>query len=242
MVKGSRFGSISGVKRTAAIAALGFGISAAAAEPSMPRYDHILVIIAENQSYGPMMAGKTAPNLKRLADTYGIATNFFAEVHPSEGNYVAIVGGSTFGIHDDDAFYCHAGSTERYCEKSGATGYPDHTIRSRSLVDQLEEHGLTWKGYFQDIPEPGSLAIRVPDPAATPKGRIPALYAAKHNGFISFARVQADPARAAKIVGFDQLDRDLAAGTVPNYAHIVPNQCDDMHGVEGSDVPEDCTK
>ena len=216
--------------------------AAAAAEPAMPHYDHILLIIAENQSYGPMMSGEATPNLKRLAETYGVASNFFGEVHPSEGNYVAILGGSTFGIHDDDAFYCRAGSTERWCDKSGTAGYPDHTVRARSLVDQLEENHLSWKGYFEDIPAPGSLAIRDPDPDALPPGKIPALYAAKHNGFISFERVQKDPARAAKIVGFDQLEHDLAAGTVPNYAHIVPNQCNDMHGIEGPTVPADCTK
>jgi phospholipase C len=211
------------------------------AEPAPPRYEHIVVIVGENQSYAPMMDGKATPNLKRLAETYGVASNFFAEVHPSEGNYVAMVGGSTFGINDDDAIYCHPGSTERFCDKSGKPGYADHTIRGRSIVDQLEERGLTWKGYFQDLPEPGSLAVRVPDPEHLKPGEYPR-YAAKHNGFVNFARVQADPARAAKIVGYDQLDRDLAAGTLPNYAQIVPNLCDDMHGVDGPDVPEDCTK
>jgi hypothetical protein len=219
-----------------------FLAAGAVAAEAVPHYDHILVIIAENQSYAPMMSGAATPNLKRLADTYGVAANFFAEVHPSEGNYIAIVGGSTFGIHDDDAFYCHAGSTERYCDRAGTPNYPDHTIKERSLVDQLEEHRLSWKGYFQDLPEPGSLAIRDPDPKALKPGQIPALYAAKHNGFISFAHVQQDPDRARKIVGFDQLDRDLESGDVPAYAHIVPHQCDDMHGVEGPNVPDDCTR
>ena len=29
---------------------------------------------------------------------------------------------------------------------------------------------------------------------------------------------------------------------MPAYAQIVPNLCDDMHGVEGSEVPPDCQK
>jgi len=69
------------------------------------------------------------------------------------------------------------------------------------------------------------------------------LYAAKHNGFVSFRDVQQDPARAKKIVGFDTLYRDLDRGQLPNYAHIVPNQCDDMHGRDAAaEVPEDCRK
>src|SRR5579859_5423806 len=149
--------------------------AAEAVDAGIPRYDHILVIIGENQSYAPMMSGESTPNLKRLAETYGVASQFYAEVHPSEGNYVAMLGGSTFGIHDDDAFTCRAGSTDRFCGGAAAPDYPDHTVRARSLVDQLEEHHLSWKGYFQDIPAPGSLAIRAPDPAALRPGELPAL-------------------------------------------------------------------
>ena len=217
-------------------------VAAAAPDEGVPHYDHILVIIAENQSYRPMMSGETTPNLKRLAETYGVASNFFAEVHPSEGNYVAMLGGSNFGIHDDDAFYCRKGSTDRYCGNAAEPDYPDHTIRARSLVDQLDAHHLSWKGYFQDIPKLGSTAVRAPDPAALKPDEIPAIYAVKHNGFMNFARVQKDPRRAGKIVGFDQLARDLASGHVPAFAHIVPNQCDDMHGIEAPSAPEDCQK
>ena len=39
-----------------------------------------------------------APNLNRLAAQYGSATRFYAESHPSEPNYVAMLGGDTFGI------------------------------------------------------------------------------------------------------------------------------------------------
>ena len=215
---------------------------ASLAETPMPRYDHIVVIIAENQSYNRMMVGTATPNLQHLAKTYNLATNFFAEVHPSEGNYVAILGGSTFGIHEDDAYYCKPGSSQRYCDKSDRADYADHTIPGRSLVDQLEEHHLSWKGYFEDIPAPGTDEVRWPDPAAPPPGSPGGLYVVKHNGFMNFARVQADPARKTKIVGFDQLKRDLADGSLPNYAHVVPNQCDNMHGIDGVNVPPDCVK
>ncbi len=63
------------------------------------------------------------------------------------------------------------------------------------------------------------------------------LYAVKHNGFMFYKTVQDDPQRAQKIVGFDVLTRDAANGTLPNYAHIVPNQCNDMHGLVGANVP-----
>ena len=58
---------------------------------------------------------------------------------------------------------------------------------------------------------------------------------------MNFSSVQSDPRRASKIVGFDQLDRDLASGHLPNFALIVPNQCNEMHGLVGPKVPPACS-
>lgn len=210
----------------------------------MPRYAHILVIVAENKGYDLIIGPDTAaPNINRLARHYGLASQFFAEVHPSEGNYIAMLGGDTFGIHDDDAFYCKPGMRDTWCSKSQRADYVDHTLSARSLMDQLQARGLTWKAYMESLPEPGSLAVRWPT-ADKPVAGVPAqLYAVKHNGFLNFRTVQQDPARATKIVGFSVLYRDLASGEVPNFAHIVPNQCNDMHGRDaGPDVPANCRK
>lgn len=211
---------------------------------AVPRYSHVFVIIAENKGYELIIGPRTqAPNLNRLAQTYGQASQFFAEVHPSEGNYVAMLGGDTFGIHDDDAIYCKPKTKDSWCPKSRRPDYVSHTLTARSLMDQLEDRGLTWKGYMESLPEPGSLAARWPTAAAPVTGVPEQVYAAKHNGFVNFVNVQQDPERATKIVDFRALEQDLASGRLPNYAHIVPNQCNDMHGRDaGPDVPADCTK
>ena len=217
---------------------------AAAPIADVPRYAHIFVIIAENKNYAQIIGpASRAPHINRLAHQYGLASRFYAEVHPSEGNYVAMLGGDTFGIHDDDAFYCKAGLRDPFCPSASQPDYPDHTVTARSLMDQLAEHGLSWKAYLESLPEPGSLAVRWPTADQPVAGVAPEIYAVKHNGFLSFLPVQQDPQRAAKIVDFEQLHRDLAAGNMPNYAHIVPNQCNDMHG-RGSDpnTPADCLK
>ena len=101
--------------------------------PPMPRYDHIFVIIDENKGFDQLMQHPDwAPNIQRLANEYGLATQFYGEVHSSEGNYVAMVGGDTFGIHDDDAFYCKPGPRSEFCQRSDWPGYVDHTIFARS--------------------------------------------------------------------------------------------------------------
>ena len=223
-------------------------VKAAAAKPAestgMPRYAHVFVIVAENKGHELVIGpGTSAPNINRLAQQYGLASQFFAEVHPSEGNYIAMLAGDTLGIHDDDAYYCKPGTQDTWCTKSHRSDYVDHTFTARSLVDQLQSRGLTWKAYMESLPEPGSLAVRWPTKEQPVAGLPTQLYAAKHNGFMNFRAVQQDPARRSKIVDFDALYRDLASGDMPNYAHIVPNQCNDMHGRdEGPDVPPDCQK
>jgi hypothetical protein len=206
----------------------------------LPRYDHVFVIVEENKDYDQVLDPAAAPNIAGLAKLYGDATRFYGEVHPSEANYVAILGGDTFGIHDDDAYYCKAGSTRPQCDGAMAAGYADHTVRSRHLGDQLLARGLSWKGYYESLPEPGSPAVVAGDPTYDNGTRKTALYASKHSGFMNFADVQDDPRRPERIVGFEQLDRDLAAGTLPTFALIVPNQCNEMHGLSGDGVPADC--
>jgi phospholipase C len=134
-----------------------------------------------------------------------------------------------------------------HCEKSSRPGYVDHTLDSANLAEQLQSAGLTWKGYYESIPAAGSLAVVGGDAAAGPGGQQWELYASKHSGFMNYRSVQRDPRRAVHIVGFDALDRDLASGTMPAFALIVPNQCNDMHGLDPADytgvaanVPEDC--
>jgi hypothetical protein len=182
---------------------------------AFPKYDHIFVIIEENHAYDQIIGKPYAPTINKLAQTYGLATNYYGVVHPSEANYVALLGGSTFGIHDDAP----------YNAKPIALGIGvNHTITKTSLLDQLEAKGLTWKGYFEDIPSPGYKGTAYPTPTE-------ALYASKHNGFINFKKVQDNPQELAKLVGFNQLTADLQSGNVPNYSHIIPNQCNEMHGL-----------
>jgi phospholipase C len=215
-----------------------FAANALAGEEAMPRYQHIFVIIEENHTFDEVIGNRDAPMINRLAKDYGLASNFFGEVHPSEGNYVALLGGDSFGIHDDDAYWCKpAAPKDSACPHADTSDYVPHTITAKSLLDQLNEHGLVWKGYFQDIPTAGFLLEK--SVANIVQQKPAGLYAAKHNGFMNFKSVQSDRAIAEKIVNLDQLAKDLAADQAPAFAEIIPNQCDDMHGM-GEGASGDC--
>jgi phosphatidylinositol-3-phosphatase len=226
----------------AIVAALivGAGPRRTAADESVPRYAHVVVIVEENKDYTQIVNPAFAPNIASLAAQYGDATEFFGEVHPSEANYVALLGGDTFGIHDDDAFYCIPGSSDPFCPWARTPGYVEHSVKAAHLGQQLVAAGLTWKGYYESLPAPGSPAVISGDPAFGAGAGLAALYASKHSGFMNFADVQHDPKRAERIVDFRQLDADLAANRVPNFALVVPNQCNEMHGLHGAGVPVDC--
>jgi phosphatidylinositol-3-phosphatase len=202
----------------------------------MPRYEHIFVIVAENKGFDQIVGSPDAPRLNAFAKEYGLATRFYGEVHPSEGNYVAMLGGSTFGIHDDDAWYCDSMTMKLHCKHSVMPEYASHSITARSLMDQIEAAKLTWKGYFEDIPAAGSLEIESEGKGDLPSG----LYAAKHNAFINFERVREDPELAKKVVPLGQLAADLAADAAPNYAQVILNQCNDMHGLWEPGPVKDC--
>lgn len=207
----------------------------------VPRYAHIFVIIEENKNYEQILDPAAAPNIAGLAAKYGDAARFYSEVHPSEANYVALLGGDTFGIHDDDGFFCHPGQVDLACPGALVPGYADHDVRAPHLGDQLEARGLTWKGYYESLPAPGSLAVTASDPALDKGTGKAALYASKHSGFMNFDDVQHDPGRADHIVSFHALDADIASGRLPNFALVVPNQCNEMHGLGGPGLPPDCS-
>jgi phosphatidylinositol-3-phosphatase len=122
----------------------------------------------------------------------------------------------------------------------------------KTIGDQLVAKGKSWKSYQESLPVSGADRVNTSDgfftnttdftqllPAMTPpltQGNVVALYAAKHNPFVYFRSVQAgtDPRNSLKnSVGFDGpngLYADLAAGEVPSFSFIAPNQCNDQHG------------
>jgi hypothetical protein len=64
-------------------------------------YEHVIWIVFENQDYGSVIGSSDAPYTNLIAAECGLATNFFAEAHPSLPNYIAMTSGSTQGITDD---------------------------------------------------------------------------------------------------------------------------------------------
>jgi hypothetical protein len=185
--------------------------SATSAASAFPQYNHVFLLIDENHGANTILGNPAAPEINALANDYGLATSYTGVADPSEPNYVAMLGGSAFGINSDDPYF-----------------FPGHTVSAPNLMSQMEQAGLSWKGYFQDMPYAGYRGYCYP---AKCNG-IPdsdTEYVAKHNGIVNFANMQT-PAEFAKQEPLQQLSTDLASGNVPNLSYIVPDECHDMHG------------
>jgi hypothetical protein len=94
---------------------------------------HVAVILMENEEYGDIIGSGSAPFITGLARRYALAAGMYAIGHPSLPNYLALTGGSTFGITSD-------------CT--------DCAVRATSLADQLDAKGISWKAYMEQLPHP----------------------------------------------------------------------------------------
>jgi len=72
---------------------------------SIPRLDHVFVVVMENHGYQQIIDNPNEPYLNSLiaSGKVNLATNYFAIGHPSLTNYLEIVGGSNFGVRSDNA-------------------------------------------------------------------------------------------------------------------------------------------
>jgi phospholipase C len=185
--------------------------------------NRIFVVYMENQGFDDVIGHDDAngnpdtPYITSIALKYGLDTLYFGVTHPSLPNYLALIGGYTNNISDDNNS-CYAPSPGPGC----------HSIPYINLVDQLESKHISWAAYEQSMPTPGYLGSRYPTSG-------PVLYAQKHNPFVYYTDIATNPSRRDKVLPLDnnatQLHAALAnAATAPRFVFIAPDQCHDMHG------------
>ncbi len=90
-------------------------------------------------------------------------------------------------------------------------------LNQPNLADRIEASGRTWKDYQEDMPSPCFVGSSGD-------------YQQKHNPFMYFDDIRLDAARCSQsVVPLTQLDADLAANRLPNFAFIMPNMCNSAH-------------
>jgi phospholipase C len=135
-------------------------LTGTAAAPAAPKHQskvhhlqHVFVIMMENTGIEALLGNPNAPWINQAVQTYGVAGNYYGVTHPSQPNYIAATAGTRAGVPDDN----------------------DVTVDLPNIVDQLESHHKSWKGYMQGY----SLCATKFDHACGNQ-----LYERKHNPFI----------------------------------------------------------
>ena len=66
-----------------------------------PQSSHIVLVMEENQSYATVVGNTTDwPNLNNLIGNGALATNYYADSHPSIGNYFMLTAGELLTTDD----------------------------------------------------------------------------------------------------------------------------------------------
>jgi hypothetical protein len=86
----------------------------------VPHLDHVFVIMMENHGYNQIIGNPSAPFMNQYAKRVNLATNYFAVAHPSLTNYLEVVGGSNFGVLNDNSPDWHNAT----CKTNLALGTP----------------------------------------------------------------------------------------------------------------------
>ena len=94
---------------------------------------HVFLVVEENHSYSTVIGSSSMPYLNSLAGQFGLATNYYANVHPSIGNYFMLTTGQL--VNTDDSF-------------SGP-------VDVDNLVRELLAAGKSWKSYAESLPAIG---------------------------------------------------------------------------------------
>ncbi|HVU93422.1 MAG TPA: alkaline phosphatase family protein, partial [Jatrophihabitans sp.] len=106
----------------------------ASATASVPRPDHVVIVVEENKAAPEIVGNPDAPFITSLAAGGANFTSSYAITHPSQPNYIALFSGSPQGVTDDSC---------------------PHSFAAPSLGDELIAAGRTFTGYSESLPSAG---------------------------------------------------------------------------------------
>ncbi len=107
-----------------------------AATTAAAPFGHVVIVVEENTNYANVVGSSQGPYLNGLITQYGSATQYYANTHPSIGNYMMLTTGQV--LTNDDS------QTPR--------SFP---VSADNVVRELVAAGKTWKSYAEDLPSVG---------------------------------------------------------------------------------------
>jgi phosphatidylinositol-3-phosphatase len=111
--------------------------------PSLPIYDHTVIVVQGNNDYDQVIGSGAAPYINRLAAEGAILTRMSGEEHNSQGNYFWLFSENNQNVGFTDVV-------------------PIGKFGRSNLGAALIATGLTFKGYAPSLPAIGSDVNKLP--------------------------------------------------------------------------------
>ncbi len=155
----------------------------------VPRPDHVIVIVFENQPYSRISGNACCAYLNQQAPASAWMTQSFAVTHPSQPNYLDLFSGSNQGVTDDG------------CPPRGSP------YSTPNLGQQLIDAGLTFAGFSEDLPSAGSTVCTTKT------------YARKHSPWVNFSNVPSSTNLPFSSFPTDFTQLPTLSFVIPNLCH-----------------------
>ncbi len=207
--------------------------------PARPPARHVFVINLENKgfdtTFGP---GSAAPYLAQTLRAKGaLLTQYWGTAHNSLPNYIAQISGQgpnpqTQGDCQIYSPFVGTGTVAPGQAVGQGCVYPASV---KTIGDQLDGAGLTWKSYQEDMATPCQHPVEgAPDD--TQQATAASQYAVRHNPWVYFHSITDSPVCAQRDVPLTALTGDLAStSTTANLTTITPDLCSDAHDAPCAD-------
>jgi hypothetical protein len=104
---------------------LSVGFSSAALAQN--HFKKVVWIVFENETNDVVLK---QPDFAKVAEAGVLLTNIVAETHPSQGNYISMIAGSTLGVSGDQ----------------------NYDLKQTHIGDLLEKAGMDWRVYAENYP------------------------------------------------------------------------------------------
>ena len=170
---------------------------------TVPSYDHVFVVMMENQDLANIIGNTRQAPFENSLLSHGTSFGaMYAEVHPSDPNYLALSAGSTFKLMTN-----------------AIEANLQYTIDAPNIGDLVESAGKTWKAYYESAAGPCDDTIHPP-------------YWNDDLPFLYFKDIRLNTARCdSHLVPLSQMTTDLrSTATTPSFVWWGADDCDDMEG------------
>src|SRR5258706_4727132 len=168
-------------------------LAGADAVRALPVYDHIVIVIEENEAPAAILGSANAPYINSLAAGGASFANFYSVAHPSQPNYLQIYSGANQGITSDQDL-------------------PAGTLfTTPNMGANLLAAGKTFTGYFEDLPAVGSTV------------NMSGKYVRRHNPIVAWQSDTPGPNQYGPELNQPLTSLPTDFNLLPTVSYVIPN-------------------